>query len=273
MGGLFINYRVVDNPLGAAGIHDALAGRFGADKVFRDCVSLEAGVFYPAAIREALVSAEVLLSIIGPNWLSLTDSMTGERLIDREHDWVRRELMWAHERAIQVVPVLLVDTPAHAVPPKPDELPPDLRWFAHLQTFRFSQRTFGTDVDRLAARLTRLAPGLTNGRRRPLLHVVQLSPDEYEELVTALEMIPCVQNDDMRSLLVRQLRPAISGAIPHYPQRRAHVMGILDTCLNYEHGFTQLVEAIARIEQPDSLPYQRLLGIRTRLFPDTSFEN
>lgn len=89
---MFINYRAVDNPLGAAGIHDALSARFGANKVFRDSVSLEAGAQYPAAVREALDSSDVLVAIIGPQWLTLRDA-TGTRLIDREHDWVRRELM------------------------------------------------------------------------------------------------------------------------------------------------------------------------------------
>jgi hypothetical protein len=160
MGGVFINYRVVDNPLGAAGIHDARATRFGATKVFRDCVSMEAGVHYPAAIREALVSSDVLVSIIGPKWLTLVDRNTGTRLIDREEDWVRRELVWAHDRDIPIVPVLLTNTPTDATQPAAEELPPDLRWFAYLQAFRFSQRTFGSDVIRLSARLTTLAPTL-----------------------------------------------------------------------------------------------------------------
>ena len=103
MGGVFINYRVVDNPLGAAAIHDALARRFGADKVFRDCVSLEAGTRYPTAIRDALFDADLVMSIIGPRWLELVDEQTGVRLIDRDHDWVRRELAWAFQRDIKVL--------------------------------------------------------------------------------------------------------------------------------------------------------------------------
>ncbi len=274
MTGVFINYRAVDNPLGAAGIHEALASRFGSANVFRDCVSLEAGISYPAAIRDALARSEVLLSIIGPRWLTLTDDVTGERLIDREHDWVRRELLWAREWSIHVVPLLLIDTPAGGVLPKPEELPPALRWFAYLQAFQFSQRTFGADLDRLATRLRRLAPGLaTKGNGHLESSAGQLSSAASDELVTALEMIPCIQNDDMRSLLVRQLRPAISGAIPHYLQRRPHVMAMLTTCLNYRHGLTELVEAIGRFEQADSIPYQRLLEIIARRFPDASFEN
>lgn len=269
MGGVFINYRVVDNPLGAAGIGDALAGRFGAAKVFRDCVSLDAGIRYPTAIRAALARSEVLVAIIGPQWLTLIDEATGERLIDREHDWVRRELVWARERNIWVVPVLLVDTPARAVQPKADELPQEIRWFAHVQALEFSHRRFSMDLDRLAARLAELVPSLkVNGRS---FGSRQLPPPILDELVTALETIPCVLNDDMRTLLISHLRPTISGAIPHYVQRRAHVMGILTTCLNYENGLAELVTGIGSIETADSIPYQRLLATLGRLLPEASF--
>lgn len=273
MSGVFVNYRVVDNPLGAAGIHDALVKRFGKDKVFRDCVSLEAGTHYPTAIRDALASSEVLVSIVGPQWLTLTDGVTGERLIDREHDWVRRELVWAHEKDICVVPVLLMDTPARAVRPMPDELPADIRWFAYVQAFEFSQLRFGADLDRLATRLAALAPGLgENGRSRRAADSRGLTPAEFDELVEALEVVPCVLNDQMRMLVISHLRPAISGAIPHYAQRRAHVMGILTTCLNYRDGLDDLVAAIASIEQTDSIPYQRLLETLGRLLPETTDE-
>lgn len=274
MAGVFINYRVIDNPLGAAGIHDALAGRFGVDRVFRDCVSLEAGAHYPAAIRKALADAEVLVSIVGPRWLTARDDATGERLIDREHDWVRRELVWAHERDIQVVPVLLVDTPAHATQPRADDLPADIRWFAYVQAFEFSQRRFGADLDSLAARLSTVAPSLTaNGRARQLPEDRKLSPAAFAELVTALEAVPCMSRDDTRSLVVSQLDPTISGAIHHYPQRRAHVMGILRTCMNYERGVPALVELIANLEQADSLPFRRLVDTLRRLLPDNEFQN
>lgn len=38
MGVVFVNYRAKDNPLGAAGIHDLLARRFGGDRVPRQRV-------------------------------------------------------------------------------------------------------------------------------------------------------------------------------------------------------------------------------------------
>jgi hypothetical protein len=266
MGGVFINYRVVDNPLGAAGIHDALATRFGADKIFRDCVSLEAGAKYPTAIREVLEGSDVLVAIVGPRWLTLVDDTTGTRLIDRDQDWVRRELVWAHDRDIPIVPVLLTNTPTDATQPMPDDLPSDLRWFAYLQTFPFSQRTFGADLTRLAARLTTLAPTLRmNGRSRwggrPFSHVALM------EIVDALEMVPCILNEDTRSQVLGLLSPTISGAIPHYSQRRPHVMGILTTCLNYEYGLDEFLAILASFEG-DSHALRRLLAVLRHSLPD-----
>lgn len=270
MGGVFINYRVVDNPLGAAGIHNALATRFGSGKVFRDCVSLEAGSHYPAAIREALAGSDVLVSIIGPMWLTLTDGGTGARLIDREHDWVRRELVWAHDSDIPVVPVLLTNTPTDATQPTVDDLPSDLRWFAYLQPLRFSQHSFDTDVVRLAARLTTLVPTLgSNGSSRwggrELQHTALM------EIVDALEVVPCLLDERTRSQLTSFLSPNISGVIPHYSQRRPQLMSILTTCLNYEYGIAELVSVLASFEV-DSRPFQHLLDVLRRHLPEAELD-
>jgi hypothetical protein len=267
MGGVFINYRVVDNPLGAAGIHEGLARKFGEKNVFRDCVSLEAGEEYPTAILTALAESDILVAVIGPRWLTLRDP-NGTRLLDRSYDWVRRELIMARDRGITILPVLLRDTPDHAIHPTVDDLPPDISWFALLQGFPFSQLTYGTDLDRLATRLKALAPNLaTNGRHVPR----SSSPGQTSvELVNALEAVPCILNDDTRALLVSQLRPTISGAIRHYPQRRAHVMSIVMTCLNYEDGMTELVAAIANFEREDSLPFQKVIAVFNRHLPEFS---
>jgi hypothetical protein len=253
MGGVFINYRVVDNPLGAAGIHDALVRKFGKENVFRDSVSLEAGEDYPAAIWHALAKSEVLVSIVGPQWLSLRDP-DGVRLIDRERDWVRRELVMARERGITILPVFLRDVPAHAPLITADMLPADIAWFAHIQMFTFSQLTFGVDLERLAARLTELAPSLrTNGHARPL----SFSTD----LVSALEVLPCMEDEQSRAQVVRMLRPAIASAVNYFSRRRAHVMSILQTCRNYEDGMAELVEVITTLEPEGSLALRNFLKV------------
>jgi hypothetical protein len=66
MGVVFVNYRVKDNPLRAAGVHDMLVRRFGGDRVFRDCVSMAAGEHYPTELRKDLERADVLMAVIGP---------------------------------------------------------------------------------------------------------------------------------------------------------------------------------------------------------------
>jgi hypothetical protein len=265
MGGVFISYRNVDNPLGAAGIYDALTRRLGARNVFRDCVTVEAGTPYAEVIHNALVNSHVLVAVIGPQWLTLTDTATGVRLIDRDGDWVRRELAMAFQFGIPVVPVLLKDTPAHAPHPKPAELPDDIKPLAAIQAFALSQLRFSADLDRLAELLARLLPAPVHPGGNPPR---PLPSTEFNELVSALEGVPCIANDDTRSLVVTQLRPAISGNIRQYPQRRAHVIGILRTCLDYERGVAELITAIASLERSGSIPFQDLIATLGRLLPE-----
>jgi hypothetical protein len=270
MSGVFINYRVVDQPLGAAGIHEALVSRFGADNVFRDCVSMNAGTFYPTAIRTALANADVVVSVIGPRWLALRDEATGERLIDRDHDWVRRELAMAMERGIHVIPVLLKDTPEDARLPSPSELPANIRPLALLQSLPISQRRFGEDLDRLAGAVVQLIPSLGRsaaGNGHASTAVPPLEQNAFFEVVDAIEAVPCMVNAQSRALIVDRLRPAIAGAIQYHPQRRAHVVCILQTCMNYDGGVHELLALIRDMEQDGSRALQHLLAIVDRLLP------
>lgn len=149
---VFVNYRVADNPLGAAAIHDFLARRFGQHRVFRDCVSIMPGDRYPQAIYAALERASVLVAVIGAQWLTLTDPKTGRLRIHRRRDWVRRELAWAFRQSITVLPVLLDGA---KMPSKP-ELPKDIAPLANIQALSISHRQLGADLDSLAFRIRRL---------------------------------------------------------------------------------------------------------------------
>lgn len=160
MSGVFINYRAKDNPLGAAGIHDMLARRFGYERVFRDSVSMKAGEHYPTELREGVERADVLVAVIGPYWNTLGAEDGGVPFVCRDRDWVRWEIGRAIERGIPVVPVLLTDLPEPTEPPDRDILPADIRELANFQHFTLSQRSLGADLDRLAARLVELVPDL-----------------------------------------------------------------------------------------------------------------
>jgi hypothetical protein len=165
MVGVFVNYRTKDQPLGAAAIHDHLARRFGSDRVFRDCVSLNPGQNYPDELRAALMRADILLAVIGPDWLTIADGE--QRLIERRWDWVRFEIATAFERGIEVLPVLLKDTPASAVQITKADVPADISAIALIQAFEFSQLRFGADLDRLTERVVELVPALADGLDEP----------------------------------------------------------------------------------------------------------
>lgn len=157
MADIFVNYRTLDAGHGAAATHELLSDRFGADRVFRDCVSMLPGQDYPDAIREQLESARVLLVLIGPDWFARTGGrFRRRRLVDDPRDWVRREIRRALERGIPVVPVLFDGVS----PPTAEELPGDIAGLAHCQAASVAHRTLGADVRRLADLIVRLVPEL-----------------------------------------------------------------------------------------------------------------
>lgn len=91
--------------------------------------------------------------------------------------------------------------------------------------------------------------------------VVRPSSPEFYLVVTAIEEIPCMQGEHTRSLVVEQLR--FSGSVRYFANRRAHVISILRTCLDFEDGVVQLVTAISGQEPSGSAPLNRLLALLT----------
>jgi hypothetical protein len=115
---VFVNYRTLDARYGAAACYELLAEAFGGERVFRDCVSMLPGEVCPAAIRLGLEQSRVLLVLIGPDWLAADPSATDcGRLVDRESDWVRREIRRALARGTAIVPVLLDGAAPASRPP------------------------------------------------------------------------------------------------------------------------------------------------------------
>ncbi len=161
---VFINYRTADTAFGAAATYEFLAERLGKDRVFLDNQSLAPGADYPRSLRTALESAQLLLVLIGPTWLT-AGSTASEPPIARERDWVRYEIRRALERGIPIVPVLLDGTalPAAAL------LPADIRHLVHLQTMQVRHQHFAADLRLLADRVLDLVPdaGRTDGRHVP----------------------------------------------------------------------------------------------------------
>jgi TIR domain len=163
MPGIFISYRRVDAAGEASHLYDDLSRHFGDDMVFRDIYSLDPGVEYDEAIQHWVGDCDVLLVLIGRQWLSLTGS-DGHRRLDDPHDLHRREVEAALSRRVRVIPVLTQDTAM----PSAEELPGTLARLATRHAFRLSDDRWSADVaflaDRLSGVLTTPAP---NGRAAP----------------------------------------------------------------------------------------------------------
>jgi TIR domain len=84
---IFISYRRSDVPELTARIFAHLSEHVGTDTLFLDTDSIEAGADFATEILQALQRCDVILVIIGPKWLKLTDE-SGRRRLDDPMDYV-----------------------------------------------------------------------------------------------------------------------------------------------------------------------------------------
>jgi hypothetical protein len=121
-GQIFINYRREDGRWSARSLYDRLVTRFGRKQIFMDVDTLKPGVDFFRAIEKSVGSCDVLIAIIGTQWLSCSDA-EGRRRLDDPEDFVRVEIATALRREIRVIPVLLDG----ATMPRQSDLPDDLQ--------------------------------------------------------------------------------------------------------------------------------------------------
>lgn len=153
---VFVNYRNEDGSYAAAYVYAALSRRFGKERVFQSSSSIAPGDHYPTALLENAAECDVMLTLIGPKWLSIVDE-GGVPKICRQEDWVRREIVTALHKGRRVIPVLL----AGATVPKEHELPDDLKPLATCQYRHLNYRDAEHDIQRLAQDLAHYVGDLT----------------------------------------------------------------------------------------------------------------
>jgi hypothetical protein len=143
-GRIFISYRREETAYPAGWLFDRLADRYGGGQVFKDVDSIELGDNFVAVITRAVGSCDVLLALIGPQWLTIADDH-GRRRLDSGDDFVRLEIEAALTRRVLVIPIL-VDG---ARMPRADELPDSLAELVHRQALELSPARFAFDTSRL----------------------------------------------------------------------------------------------------------------------------
>jgi ABC-type amino acid transport substrate-binding protein len=149
-GRIFISYRREETAYPAGWLFDRLADRFGGGQVFKDVDSIEPGDDFVEVITRAVGSCDVLLALIGGEWLTITDAH-GRRRLDNPDDFVRLEIEAALERGVRVIPIL-VDG---ARMPTAEELPASLARLVRRQALELSPARFDHDLGRLLRVLDR----------------------------------------------------------------------------------------------------------------------
>src|SRR5215470_8024281 len=69
---IFISYRHDEDGMAAGWLVERLARRFGKDQVFKDVDSIEPGDDFVKVITDAVGSCDVLLALIGRQWVTIT---------------------------------------------------------------------------------------------------------------------------------------------------------------------------------------------------------
>src|SRR5579864_9372076 len=148
MSGIFINYRHEDSAAAAHTLFASLSSRFHASSVFIDVEAIEPGESFPEVIDEKVGFCDVLIAVIGPNWLA-SSGADGRRRLDDPQDWVSLEIAAALTRKSRVIPVLI----GGARMPDRRELPEPLAPLADYQAVEIRAEAFEEDTGRLVAKL------------------------------------------------------------------------------------------------------------------------
>jgi hypothetical protein len=145
---VFINYRRADSAGYAGRIYDRLAAHFGEDAIFMDVHTVEAGLDFVDVLENAVQSCDVLVVLIGKQWLNIKDP-DGNRRLDNPRDFVRIEVAAALSHGIRVIPVLVDGTPM----PNSDQLPNNLESLTRRNAVLVSHYSFHNDTNRLIEQL------------------------------------------------------------------------------------------------------------------------
>lgn len=151
---IFISYRREDSGGYAGRLYADLVKSFGKRNVFMDIDTIQGGDDFIKVLEQTLNLCDVLIAVLGKNWLTIKDAKTGARRLDDPEDFVRRELATALKRNIVVVPVLVQGT----MMPQKVNLPEDIKSLADRQTVDISDNRWQYDVKKLVSRLERVKP-------------------------------------------------------------------------------------------------------------------
>jgi hypothetical protein len=153
VGSVFISYRREDSQGQARALFQDLVASLGKGAVFMDVDSIALGRDFREVLQERLATCDLMLVLIGRDWLAGRDG-TGRRRLDNPADFVCLEIAAALKRKIAITPLLVEG----AQMPGPEQLPESIRDLAYRNGFELSHNRWDSDVRELMKRLG-IGPG------------------------------------------------------------------------------------------------------------------
>jgi TIR domain len=188
MPNIVISYRREDTRWIVGRIFDRLKQHYGRDNVFMDIDAVPLGLDYRDHIRNTLERSDIVLAVIGPQWLGLQSA--GQPRITDETDWVRIEIEAALGRKIPLIPILIDRTPL----PKLDELPEKVRDLAFRQAISIDTgRDFDTHTERLIREMDQLL-GQQKAAPKPAVSEEPPKVDDVDQLAEIDDATTTVTN-------------------------------------------------------------------------------
>jgi TIR domain len=144
MGRVFISYRRGDTEGQARSLARDIENALGENSVFMDVDSIAPGLDFREVLAERLNGCELMLAVIGPNWLDpRKDGTPGPS------EFVQFEIAAALKRKIPIAPVLV----RGAQMPAPEQLPETIKDLVFRNGFEVSHTRWDSDVNEMLRRL------------------------------------------------------------------------------------------------------------------------
>jgi hypothetical protein len=211
---VFISYRRDDSAGSAGRVHDRLERELGRDLLFMDVDAIPLGVNFVKILRDEVAKCDVLLAVIGPNWLDARDEH-GNRRLEDPNDFLRIEIATALQRNIPVIPILLDG----AKVPKADRLPTDLQELEQRNGLEVRHASFHSDMDKLCRWLKERSRQFASPPAPPLQSDESWNPDKVEVRSGPEESHPSEAEALRRDA---NMRPKEQAEIKHLGNQKEH---------------------------------------------------
>lgn len=172
-------------------LYDRLRAALPPDQLFMDVEGgIAAGADFVDVLRDEISKADVLLVVIGRQWLAIADE-SGKPRLENPKDFVRIEIQAAIEQQKHIIPVLV----GGAAMPSSEQLPDELQPLSRRHAVRLTHERFQADslafVEALLGELPRIAATRHERQEKEIREAIEAEQkravdDEREHLRAAL---------------------------------------------------------------------------------------